>query len=209
MKLLPFASTATQKAALTQDRLMWYPASRYGPASILAGADQLVPFQRSALPEASSIPMQKDGEVHDTAASRPAGASMLAGAENFMAGQTVPVADTALVPPGPVTFSVRMYFVAAVPLRAGSLTGTWIWSGVERAAHGLVTGSPATAGVAEIVQVAERLTRADRVVVPPAEGRAEGCMATWVTAGAASRTTTVTGLAAALPPLPLATSPNL
>ena len=39
-------------------------------------------------------------------------------------------------------------------------------------------GSPATAGVAETMQVAERLTNADRAVAPPADGRSEGCTAT-------------------------------
>ena len=95
-----------------------------------------------------------------------------------MAGQTLLDADTVLVPPGPETLRVRLYFFAAVPLRGGNLTGTRIRADVEPAAQGLVTGSPATAGVADTVQVAERLTRADRVVAPPADGSSEGCRAT-------------------------------
>src|SRR4029077_1910776 len=108
------------------------------------------------------------------------------GAENFMAGQTLPDAALVLVPPGPETLSVRLYFCAAEPLSAGNVTGTRNRAGVAPAAQGLVSGSPATAGLADTVQVAERLTSADRTVGPPAEGRAEGCIATWVTAGAAS-----------------------
>src|SRR5262249_19160327 len=66
---------------------------------------------------------------------------------------------------------------------AGNVTGTVTLVGVEPAAQALVTGSPAIAGVADTVHVAERVTMADRTVAPPADGRSAGLMTTLVMAG--------------------------
>jgi hypothetical protein len=128
-------------------------------------------------------------------------------AENVMAGQTFPDTDALLVPPGPVTLSVRVYSGIAAPARAGKVTGTATRAGAE--AQAVVTGSPATAGVTETVHFAERLNIADRTVLPPADGESAGCTAICVIAGGASRTTTVMGLAVALPPRPVTVKPNL
>ena len=122
--------------------------------------------------------MQKAGETHETAPIQPAGASTWTGDENVIAGQTVPGAETLVAPPGPVTLSVKVYFCAAAPPSAGKVTGTATLAGAEPAAQAVVTGRPATAGVAETVHCAERLTMADTTVPPPADGRSAGFTAT-------------------------------
>jgi hypothetical protein len=153
--------------------------------------------------------MQKVDETQETAPSQPAGASTVTGAEKLIAAQTLPEADAVLVPPGPVTLSVRLYACVVAPPSDGKVMGTVTRAGLEPAAQAVVIGRPAAAGVTEIVHCADRLTVADRTVAPPAEGRSAGLTATWLIAGGASRTATVTGLAAILPPAPVTVRPNL
>jgi hypothetical protein len=126
-----------------------------------------------------------------------------------MAAQTVLVADALVVPPGPVTVSVRRYRCEAELARAGKVSGTETATRPELAPHVLVTGKPVIAGVAEIVHVDERVTLADSSALPPAEGRLAGVTLRWAIPGAGSRTTTATGLAVVFPPGPLTVSPNL
>ena len=144
--------------------------------------------------------MQNVAETQETVPSHPAGASTLTGEENLMAGQTLPVAEALLVPPGPVTVTVSLNCCADAPPSAGNVTGTESRAGEAPAAQAVVTGSPVTAGVAETVHFADRVTIADRTVAPPAAGSSAGATVTWVIAGGASRTTTVTDFATALPP---------
>jgi hypothetical protein len=153
--------------------------------------------------------MQNVAETHETVPSQPAGESTRTGAENVIADQTVPDDAAVLRPPGPVTVRVRLYFWLLAPDSAGSVTPKLTRPGVEPAEQAFVTGRPATAGVTDSVHFADRVTAADRTVVPPADGKSAGLAATCVMAGGASRTATVTGLAVALPPRPVTVSPNL
>jgi len=153
--------------------------------------------------------MQNVDATHETVPSHPAGASTVTGDVKLISGQTLPIADTLLVPPGPETLIVSVYLCAVALASAGNAIGTETLADVAPAAQAVVTGNPTTAGVAETVHFVERLTIAERAVAPPAEGRSEGCRTTLVTDGGASRTTTVTGLAFAVPPAPVTVSPNL
>jgi len=153
--------------------------------------------------------MQNVAETHETVPSQPAGESTRAGAENVIADQTVPDDAAALRPPGPVTVRVRLYFWLLAPDSAGSVTGKLTWPGAEPATQTFVTGRPATAGAADSVHFADRVTAAEETVTPPADGKSAGLATTCVMAGGASRTATVTGLAVALPPRPVTVSPNL
>lgn len=152
--------------------------------------------------------MQKVAVTQEIGPSRPPGASTASGAENFIAGHTVPAATALLVPPGPVTFSVNVYLAAVFPASAGSATGMLTFRCAVSAAHATVLGRPATAGVTDSTHVADRWTLAAITVAPPADGRSPGDAANPLMPGAASLMTTVTGLALAFPPGPLASRLN-
>lgn len=78
--------------------------------------------------------------------------------------------ETVLLPPGPVTCSVKLYDTTAVEVLAGSVT-CWLY---DVPLQGTAAGRPVTAGEALSWHVLASETPAVRFVTPPAVGRPAG-----------------------------------